>query len=297
MTYQYYIMDVFSDAVFGGNQLAVLPDARGLTPGLMQKVAREFNFSETAFVLPAEEEDTTACVRIFTPRAEVDFAGHPTIGAACALVHGGYADMGRLTLAENIGQIAVTVERKEDTLYGTLVNSSRFEYVADGPSATDLAKVLSLPPDAIVECFFASAGLRFCFIRLADWQSVDAAVVDRQAWTEHLSRAWSSNLYFFSGELADKAKIYARLSALALGVEEDPATGSAAAALAGAIAGRNAPSDREISIDVVQGVAMGRPGNMTAGAQWSDGSVSWVSVGGPAKLFAKGELAPLDDHP
>ena len=115
MKYTFHIVDVFSSTPFGGNQLAVLPDATGISAEGMQKIAREFNFGETTFVLPKKDPANTCRVRIFTPRAELDFAGHPTVGTACALVmnqHVRLSDPIRLILEENIGPVMVDVAQR-----------------------------------------------------------------------------------------------------------------------------------------------------------------------------------------
>jgi len=113
MKYTFHIVDVFSSAPFGGNQLAVLPDAAGISTEGMQKIAREFNFGETAFVLPKNDPNAYR-VRVFTPRTELDFAGHPSVGTACALVmkqHAGPGDPIRLILEENVGPVIVDVDQ------------------------------------------------------------------------------------------------------------------------------------------------------------------------------------------
>ena len=111
MKYSFHIVDVFSASSYGGNQLAVLPEATGLSPEAMQKIAREFNFAETTFVLPKTDAANTCRVRIFTPKAEVDFAGHPTIGTACALVMRSHVEKGRLVLEEIQGMDGVLSTR------------------------------------------------------------------------------------------------------------------------------------------------------------------------------------------
>jgi len=111
MKYRFHIVDVFSSTPFGGNQLAVLPEAAGISTEGMQKIAREFNFGETTFVLPKKDPANTCRVRIFTPRAELDFAGHPSVGTACALVmqqHVRPGDPIRLVLEENVGPVTLT---------------------------------------------------------------------------------------------------------------------------------------------------------------------------------------------
>ena len=125
MKYTFHIVDVFSSAPFGGNQLAVLPDAAGISTEGMQKIAREFNFGETTFVLPKKDPANTCRVRIFTPRTELDVAGHPSVGTACALVmkqHVGPGDPIRLILEENVGPVTVEVARRNG---GSTATSNR----------------------------------------------------------------------------------------------------------------------------------------------------------------------------
>jgi trans-2,3-dihydro-3-hydroxyanthranilate isomerase len=129
MKYTFHIVDVFSSTPFGGNQLAVLPDASGISTEGMQKIAREFNFGETAFVLPKQDPTNTCRVRIFSPRTELDFAGHPSVGTACALVmkqHVPPSDPIRLILQENVGPVTVDVAQRNGGFHGTLTLSSRW---------------------------------------------------------------------------------------------------------------------------------------------------------------------------
>jgi hypothetical protein len=129
MKYTFHIVDVFSSTPFGGNQLAVLPDAAAISTEGMQKIAREFNFGETAFVLPKNDPNTYR-VRIFSPRTELDFAGHPSVGTACALVmkqHVRLNDPIRLILEENVGPVIVDVSPRKGGFHGTLTLSGRIE--------------------------------------------------------------------------------------------------------------------------------------------------------------------------
>jgi len=166
MKYTFHIVDVFSSTPFGGNQLAVLPDAAGISTEGMQKIAREFNFGETTFVLPKNDARNTCRVRIFTPRAELDFAGHPTVGTACALVmkqHVRLSDPIRLILEENVGPVTVDVAQRNGGFHGTLTLSGKIDAPAGAPSAADLAAVLSIEPAEVAQVFFAGVGLPFCF--------------------------------------------------------------------------------------------------------------------------------------
>src|SRR6201998_131609 len=147
MKYPFHIVECFSSTPFGGNQLAVLPGATGISTEGMQKIAREFNFGETTFVLPKNDPANTCRVRIFTPRVELDFAGHPSVGPACALAmkqHVRLRDPIRLILEENAGPVTVDVAQRNGGFHGTLTLSGTIEAPTGAPSPTDLAAVLFL---------------------------------------------------------------------------------------------------------------------------------------------------------
>jgi trans-2,3-dihydro-3-hydroxyanthranilate isomerase len=292
MKYPFHIVDVFSSTPFGGNQLAVLPDAAGISTEGMQKIAREFNFPESTFVLPKNDPNTYR-VRIFTPRAELDFAGHPTIGTACALVmkrRVQTADPIRLILEENIGPVTVDVAQRNGGYHGTLTLSGKIDAPTGAPAPADLAAVLSIEPAEVSQSFFAGVGLPFCFAQLQSNEAVDRAAINRAAWTATLSRAWSPNLFFFAGNLRDGGKLYARMCAPALGVEEDPATGSACAALVGAMASKRDFGGSVYRLSIQQGVSMGRRSEIEAEARKSGGVVTSVSVSGATAYIASGEI-------
>ncbi len=293
MKYTFHIVDVFSSTPFGGNPLAVLPDAAGISTEGMQKIAREFNFGETTFVLPKSDPANTCRVRIFTPRAELDFAGHPTVGTACALAmkqHVPPSDPMRLTLEENVGPVTVDVAQRNGGFHGTLTLSGKIEAPSGAPSATDLAAVLSIEPAEVSQVFFAGVGVPLCFAQLSSNEVVDRAVINRAAWAATLSRAWAPHLFFFAGNLQDGGKLYARMWAPALGVEEDPATGSACAALVGAMASMPDFNGTSYRLSIQQGVLMGRRSEMDAEARKSGGVVTSVSVGGATAYIASGEI-------
>src|ERR1043166_8261867 len=282
MKYTFHIVDVFSSTPFGGNQLAVLPAAAGISTEGMQKIAREFNFGETAFVLPKNDPNTYR-VRIFTPRTELDFAGHPSVGTACALVmkqHAGLNDRIRLILEENIGPVTVDVTQRNGRFHGTLTLSGKIEAPTGAPSPTDLAAVLSVEPAEVSQVFFAGVGVPFCFAQLNSNEAVDRAAINRAAWSATLSRAWSPHIFFFAGDLRDGGNLYARMWAPALGIEEDPATGAACAALAGAMASKQNFGGTAYRLSVQQGVSMGRRSEIEASARKSGSVVTAVSVGG-----------------
>jgi trans-2,3-dihydro-3-hydroxyanthranilate isomerase len=293
MKYTFHILDVFSSTPFGGNQLAVLPDAAGISTAGMQKIAREFNFGETTFVLPKNDAANTCRVRIFSPRTELDFAGHPTVGTACALVMKQHVRGGapiRLILEENIGSVTVDVAQQNGAFHGTLTLSGKIDAPAGAPSPSELAAVLSIEPAEVSQVFFAGVGVPFCFVQLNSNEVVDRAEINRAAWTATLSRAWSPNVFFFAGNLRDGGKLYARMCAPVLGVEEDPATGSACAALVGAMASKPDFAGMVYRLSIQQGVSMGRGSEIEAEARKSDGIVTAVSVGGATAYVASGEI-------
>ena len=294
MKYTFHILDVFSSTPFGGNQLAVLPDAAGISTEGMQQIAREFNFGETTFVLPKHAPANTCRVRIFTPRVELDFAGHPSVGTACALVMKQHVRLSapvRLILEENAGPVTVDVAHRNGGFHGTLTLSGKIEAPTGAPSPAELAAVLSVEPAEVNQVFFAGAGVPFCFAQLSSNEVVDRAAMNRAAWAATLSRAWSPHIFFFAGDLRDGGKLYARMWAPALGIEEDPATGSACAALVGVMASHHDCGGTAYRLSIQQGVSMGRRSDIEAEARKRGSVVTSVSVGGAAAHIASGDIA------
>jgi trans-2,3-dihydro-3-hydroxyanthranilate isomerase len=293
MKYAFQIVDVFSSTSFGGNQLAILPHAAGISTEGMKKIAREFNFNETTFVLAKNDSANNFRVRIFTPRVELDFAGHPSVGTACALVmtqHVRLSDPVRLILEENIGPVTVDVAPRNGGFYGKLTLSGKIETPTGAPSPAELAAVLSVEPSEVNQAFFAGAGAPFCFAQLKSNEVVDRATINRVAWATTLARAWSPQVFFFAGNLRDGGNLYARMWAPALGIEEDSATGAACAALVGAMASKEDFGGTAYRLSIQQGVSMGRRSEIEAEARKSDGVVTSVSVGGAAAHIASGEI-------
>jgi trans-2,3-dihydro-3-hydroxyanthranilate isomerase len=288
MSLDFTLADVFSDRPFGGNQLAVFPDATGIAEADMQRLAREFNFSETTFVLPPDNPACTHRVRIFTPSAELPFAGHPTIGTAAVLASadGGEPGEGQFTFEEGIGPVEVKVDRSGIRFH---LRSPKFETPDEAPPADAIARALALPPEAITETWYAGIGLRFCFVRVASPELVDRIVMDRAAWASGVAGGWSAQLYCFAGDY-DHGRLHARFFAPGFGVDEDPATGSASAALAASVAHQSAEADGTYRIQIDQGVLMGRPSELTATAYKEGGQITEVIVGGSAAIIGSGTI-------
>lgn len=196
----------------------------------------------------------------------------------------------KLIFEEGVGLVVVDVEKHNGNFVGTLTVTGKIETKAETPDAKSLAAVLSVEPQDVARVMFASAGLAFCFVQLTSREAVDRAVLDRGAWSKHLAKAWSSNVFFFAGAAESGGELYARMCAPALGVGEDPATGSACAALVGALAAKPEFSGERYSLSIRQGVAMGRPSTINASARKIGGEVVSVSVSGSTTYVAKGQI-------
>lgn len=300
MKHRFFTLDVFTERAFGGNQLAVFPDAAAVPENRMLDIAREFNFSETVFVLPPENPAHARKLRIFTPGAELPFAGHPTVGTAHLLAVTGAVSIGEgengFVLEEGVGAVPVTVR-----VEGGAVTFARLS-VAKVPERSErrlrtgeLAEVLSLSPgdfaDDEVGPVAYSCGVPFLFVRLRDVEAVSRAEPNHSAWKRVLAPGGTTELFVFAegGRLAD-VDIHGRMFAPGLGVPEDPATGSAVAALAGYLVDLRKPRDGTTKWTVEQGVEMGRPSLLYLEADIGGGSISAVRVGGRSVIVTEGVM-------
>lgn len=294
--YRYLIVDVFTDCAFGGNQLAVFPDARGLSSQQMQAAAREFNFAETTFVVPAAEKSGRSRIRIFTPRRELPFAGHPTIGTAAALSFLRLAESpvndGWLTYEEGIGPVMVRTSPADGRrVFAELSLQASLELPRTEPVRAHLAQAITLPESEIVAAWYAAIGIPFCYVHLSSERAVDAAVLDRQLWKAHLADTAAPQLFLFSGDLKSGGELYARMFAPALGIEEDPATGSACVTLIATLATQQALQAAGIGLTIRQGVAMGRPSTMRVFAEIQSGEPPALRLGGNSVIVAEGSMS------
>jgi trans-2,3-dihydro-3-hydroxyanthranilate isomerase len=289
MGFDFTLVDVFTDRPFGGNQLAVFPDAEGIADGTMQQLAREFNFSETTFVLPPRDPSHTCRVRIFTPYQELPFAGHPTVGTAAVLASLEERNTAerRFVFEEGIGPVTITVDGQTIRLH---LYAPDYETTDEAPRAAAIAKALALPEDAVADSWYAGVGLRFCFVRLTDPELVDRAVLDKAAWQAEIADGWSPHLYVFAGDHRDGAHLYARFFAPAVGVDEDPATGSACAVLIASLAQRSPEPHGTYRVQIDQGVAMGRPSVLEGTAHKRDDRLTEVVVSGRAVIIGNGTM-------
>ena len=305
MQYRYYTVDVFTQTRFGGNQLAVLPEAEGLSTEQMQAITREFNYSESTFVLPPENADNDARVRIFTPAREIPFAGHPNLGTAHVLStigsSGRHGD-GEKTLRfeELAGVVPVRVRFEGGApVYCELTAPQKLELGAEMSADADvaeLAQALSLRPEEIVtESHFprsASVGLPFLCVELRDRDALARSQVRVDSWIPYSERVACNSVHLYTrdtdtDEFDLRCRMYARMGS----IREDPATGSANCALAGLLASLASESNGTFTYRIAQGLEMGRPSALFASAEKRDGAVTEVRIGGTSVSVTEGLIA------
>ncbi len=313
--HRYLLADVFTHTPFQGNPLAIFPHGGEVPPECMAPIARELNLSETVFILPPEDPAHAARLRIFTPGRELPFAGHPTVGAACALALLGRVSMrqgpahpeeetdradglewAEFTLGEGAGPVPVRVTRRCDgTGYGARLETPRLpESGPPPPPPNTLARILSLSPDDLEGGVWSaegvSCGVPFLIIPVRGTEALARSRVDLAGWRETLASWWAPHLYVIARELGGAGHVRARMFAPDLGVGEDPATGSAAAALAGYLAAREASESGSFRWRIHQGVEMGRSGILETEVELEEGRIVRVRVGGGSVFYGEGRL-------
>jgi trans-2,3-dihydro-3-hydroxyanthranilate isomerase len=294
--YAYVTMDVFTTRPFGGNQLAILPDARGLDTAAMQSIATEFNYSETTFVLPPPDgSDCVAQVRIFTPANELPFAGHPNVGTAWAV-----AQIGQLfdrkvgdTFAfhEGAGRVDCAITRQDGEIVSASIKAPKPLEVRGELDPAIVAPCASLseadlqldrhPP------VLASVGLTFAFAEVQSVEALGRAMPNNTAFEAADARYPFENdrfcLFLYARADGDGRHLRARMFAPLINVAEDPATGSASAALAAYLAHLESTDSADFIIE--QGVEMGRPSRLELSVRGAE-----VRVGGPCVPVMRGSL-------
>lgn len=288
MTFDYEIWDVFTHTPFMGNPLAVVFGADALSGAAMQAITREFNLSETVFVLTPRAALHEARLRIFTPGHEMPFAGHPTVGAALALARARNLS-GEIRLELNTGLFAVELDGKQARFTNPNLPAER----GPAPEPEAIERALSLPTQTLSRGAHRprriGAGVDYVFAH-ASREAVRSASLDHAAFAAlDLDEIVGVLLYAHGGHAPDAA-YHVRMFAPGAGVAEDPATGSAAAALPGQIEAAGALDEgRQIWI-VEQGVEMGRPSRIEVRVDACEGHVRRVAVGGEAVRIASGQL-------
>jgi len=298
MRLDFHTLDVFTHIRFGGNPLAVVMDADDLSEAAMQAVAREFNLSETAFVMRPADAANTARLRIFTPTRELPFAGHPTVGSAVLLAEMAHQEGDvfetTLRLEEKVGLVEVLVRRMgPEPAYGELTAAKLPEETGNAPDQGAIAAALSLRKDDIG--FSAhrprlyAAGNEFVFVPLASRQALARARVDSTAWSG-VDGVGRVGAYLYCAGDGGTTDYHARLFAPGDGIVEDPATGSAAATMPGALKAAGALAEGVNAIVIAQGEDMGRPSLIRLFAELEGGEIRKVRVGGQAVRVSQGQM-------
>ncbi|MBN8949455.1 MULTISPECIES: PhzF family phenazine biosynthesis protein [unclassified Rhizobium] len=301
-TIAFVTVDVFTSERFVGNPLAVIPDARGLTGDAMQKIATEFGYSETTFVLPPDNPDHAARVRIFTPTAEIPFAGHPNVGTAFALGQQsaifGKPVGDRLVFEEDAGLVEVSLLRNGGDVSGASIRAPGRLTIGETIADDLIAGCLQIDPGSILHRThaptFASVGLPFAFAELDSLQTLGMAcpnaAIFAQAAARHKEDKTGFSLFVYVRSPENPWSIRARMFAPLDNVTEDPATGSASAALGAYLTALLPARDAEVKITIEQGVEMGRRSIIGIDVRKSAGTVNEVLLSGSSVFVMRGEI-------
>jgi trans-2,3-dihydro-3-hydroxyanthranilate isomerase len=270
----------------------------------MQAITREFNYSETVFVFPPEDSRNTRRVRIFTPGEELPFAGHPTVGCAFVLATIGEipltGDESHIVLEEGVGPVPVLIRCKDGKPFFAQLTAAKLPEINDPPPRPEvLCEILSLEPshivaDDMIEPEAVSTGVPYLFIPLKKPEMLSWVKVDITKWEQSLGNYWAPEMFVFSTDdwsnIFEGGHIRARMFAPGLGIGEDPATGSACAALAGFLGLRSETRNGTLRWSVDQGVEMGRPSRLELEVDLERGQLKAIRVGGSSVLVSSGTL-------
>ncbi len=300
MSLRFILVDVFTDRPFGGNQLAVFPEAEDVPAGEMQRIARELNLPETVYVLPPRQEGSLRSLRIFTPEAEVPFAGHPIVGTVFAMDHEGLLSGEEGTLVLDLEASTVPVRLVRDPATGALSNVvmtqqrpvflgqfHRQDCVAEalGLSLSDLA-ITGLP------CEVVSTGLPVHIVPVGSLDVIRRIRLNPEKLAEIQDNLGFSDLFVFTFETENpEAIVHCRMFAPSYGIPEDPASGGASGALGAYLVKHRAVQVEPVTrILTEQGLEIHRPGQVLVEIESRNGSITAVRVGGVAVVVADGRL-------
>jgi trans-2,3-dihydro-3-hydroxyanthranilate isomerase len=289
----FYIIDVFTHDQFGGNQLAVFPNGEDVSESLMQKIAKEINFSETTFVLPPKKKGNDFQLRIFTPNTEIPMAGHPTVGSAFALLKNNLIPSTKesIIFEEGIGDITVTFQKTEESIITIMeqplpIFGSLFE-------KDIIAKILSLKQEQILELYpvqVVSCGVPFLFIPVKDLKAIKSIKLRMDLYEKYLVGFVTNSLFVFTPETERSGStVHSRMFAPNFGITEDPATGGASGAL-GAYLVQNELAIENKTIISEQGFEIGRPSIIIVNIQSDNKKITSVKVGGECVISGEGNI-------
>lgn len=297
MQVEFVTVDVFTDRRFGGNPLAVVLNAQGLAGAQMQAIAGEFNLAETTFVLPPQDAAHTAQVRIFTPRAELPFAGHPNVGTAYVLARQGQSYGGAvgdpLVFEEKAGLVRLDLLRDGAMIVGARLTPPQPLTRGDDVAPAIVAAACALDVADIATAnhapCIASCGIPLVFAELQSRAALAKARPRADVFAEHLQMERTTGVLIYVRD-ADGFDAQVRMFAPLYGVPEDPATGSANVALVGLLASLRPERDLTLSLRISQGVDMGRPSLLEAAAEKRGGKLASLSIGGRCVTMMRGTI-------
>jgi trans-2,3-dihydro-3-hydroxyanthranilate isomerase len=289
MRLNFVTVDVFTTTQFAGNPLGVVLNAEGLSSERMQAIAAEFNLAETTFVLPPKDPAHTAEVRIFTPRHEMPFAGHPNVGTAFALARQGQSygrpvNGDKLIFEEKAGLVPISLLKDGSTVSGARLASPQALSVTDEVPVDLVARACSLPSDEILTTnhhpCIASCGAPFILAELRSRDALARASGRAEIFAQEVSKYPATSTLIYTQVDEGDIQVRARMFAPHRGIPEDPATGSANVALIGLLAKLRREQNLHLSKTIAQGVEMGRPSLLLAEAEKKDGTVTATYIGG-----------------
>jgi trans-2,3-dihydro-3-hydroxyanthranilate isomerase len=298
MARRFQTLDVFTETALAGNPLAVVLDAEGLDDARMQAIAAEFNLSETVFVFEPRDPVNSARVRIFTPKRELPFAGHPTVGAAALIAHRRATDLLavqdlRIVLEEPIGDVVCVARRRKGHALAAYFELPKLPQRPEDkpPSTVQIAASLGLELQDIGfdghEPSVFSAGAPFLFVPVRSLDAIGRAAPGIMPWATKDGPA----TFIYTRETEREGSTYhARMFASAWGLYEDPATGSAVAAFAGVVQAFDRPRDGESMLTIEQGFEMGRPSLIALGLVIENGALVSATIGGSVVSVSSGSL-------
>jgi trans-2,3-dihydro-3-hydroxyanthranilate isomerase len=298
MNRRFYTLDVFTKTALAGNPLAVVLDCDGLSDAAMQAITREFNLSETVFVFPPQDSAHRAALRIFTPGRELPFAGHPTVGTAVLLATLDGVGQGGATFVveEKVGLVPCRVVSADNGVMEALFTLPRLpQRVEPAASVDNIARAIGVESadigfDAHQPSVF-SAGVGFTLVPLNSHAALAKARINRDHWHAGVLPADHANAFIYCRETTDAGhQFHARMFAPDLGVGEDPATGSAVAAFAGAVAEYEGLGNGQHVLLIEQGYEMGRPSLIRLEMEIAGGALVEARIGGGAVIVSEGVL-------
>ena len=298
---RYRLLDVFTNRAFGGNQLAVFTDVRGVSSEIMQSIAKELNLSETTFVLPPKDPANDYCVRIFTPVLELPMAGHPTLGTSFVLAMDQMVErserINTLKLEEGVGTIPVNIEWEDGHPAFIEMSQPLPTFGSCFADASAIAEMLSLETEAITDTNLplevVSCGVPLLFVPLRDLQAVRSIRFRLDVWERVLRDFEAHRVFVFTRETeVPGSTVHSRAFLPGSGISEDPATGGASGPLGCYLVRHGVlPSARKVECVSEQGLEMGRPSFIKIRIDQNEkGEISAVRVGGRCHSMGEGYL-------